>query len=301
MKKIISTKGFLLGKFDASWTNTAIHERIDNRLVYCHKQYNRDDIQIMPTFTYELAGGQVIAIELAYTINNPTPQRLESFRDTCEYFFELHGFSIDHDRVYFRATDMFDMAALIHALDYLTVSLESIICAVDGNLTEKDAVYSPSGSHIIQLPDVPHYRIKEGTLFISPLAACHCTQLKKLDVPVDMLFDEESLREYPKGLKVKVWETHYDGTPVEEVEDSDDDMPVFDKHDVGYSKDGKTLMCCRYTFNDAQYEVPDGVEEIEEFAFLSCRNYLELSIPRSVRKIGDTIFGKGGIIVVRDK
>jgi hypothetical protein len=32
MKKIISTKGLLNGKFDAPWTNTAIHERIDNKL-----------------------------------------------------------------------------------------------------------------------------------------------------------------------------------------------------------------------------------------------------------------------------
>ena len=304
MKKIISTKGLLSGKFDAPWTNTAIHERIDNKLVYCYKQECRDGIQVIPTFTYELADGQVTAIELSYTIDNPTPQRLEYFRDTCEYFFELHGFAIDSEnespRVYFRATDMFDMASLIHALDHLSVSLESIICAVDADLTEKDAIYSPSGSHIIQLPDVPHYSIKEGTLFISPMAAKHCTQLQKLDIPVEMIFDDSSLREYPKGLKVKLWDNHYDGTPVEEDENLDDDMPVFDEHDVGYSKDGKTLMSCRYTFNDTRYEVADGVEEIDDFAFLPCRHFVELSIPRSVRVIGDYIFGNGGQIVIRD-
>ena len=304
MKKIISTKGLLNGKFDAPWTNTAIHERIDNKLEYCYKQDCRDDIQLIPTFTYELTDGQITAIELSYTIDNPTLQRLEYFRETCEYFFELHGFAIDNEnespRVHFRATDMFDMASLIHALDHLSVSLESIICAVDADLTEKDAIYSPSGSHIIQLPDVPHYSIKEGTLFISPMAAKHCTQLQKLDIPVEMIFDNGSLREYPKGLQVKVWETHYDGTPVEEDENLDDDMPVFDEHDVGYSKDGKTLMSCRYTFNDTRYEVADGVEEIDDFAFLPCRHFVELSIPRSVRVIGDYIFGNGGLIVIRD-
>ena len=305
MKKIISTKGLLNGKFDAPWTNTAIHERIDNKLVYYYKQDCRDDIQVFPTFTYELTDGQVTAIELSYIIDNPTPQRLEYFRDICESFYELHGFMIESvnepPRVYFRATDMFDMASLIHALDHLSVSLEGVICAVDDSLTEKDAIYSPSGSYIIQLPDVPHYSIKEGTLYISPMAARHCTQLQKLDVPVEMLFDNSSLREYPQGLKVKVWNTHYDGTPIEEEEDLNDDMPIFDEHEVGYSKDGKILKGCRHTFNDTRYEVPDGVEEIEDFAFLPCPHFVELSIPRSVKTIGDHIFGNGGIIEIRDE
>jgi len=306
MKKIISTKGLSSGKFDAPWTSTAIHERIDNGLVYCYKQECRDDIQVIPTFSYELADGQVIAIELSYTIDNPTPQRLEYFRDTCEHFYELHGFMINSEkespRVYFRANDMFDMASLIHALDFLSVSLESVMCTVDADLTEKDAIYSPSGAYIIQIPDVPHYSIKEGTLYVSPMATRHCTQLQKLDIPADMLFDNSSLREYPKGLKVKVWETHYDGTPIEDdEEDDDDDMPVFDEHEVGYSKDGKILTGCRHTFNDTRYEVPDGVEEIDDFAFLACRHFVELSIPRSVRVIGDYIFGNVGKIEIRDE
>lgn len=305
MKTLISTQGLLDGHFHAPGTNAAIHERIDPRLVYCYKQDNEDDIQVTPTFTYDLADGQVTAIELSYTIDNPAPQRLQYFRDTCEYFFELHGFMIAGDdaspRVCFRATDIFDMASLLHALDCLSVSLESIMCAVDADLTEKDAIYSPSGAYIIQIPDVPHYSIKEGTLYVSPMAARHCSQLQKLDVPVEMLFDDSSLCEYPKGLKVKVWKTHYDGSSIEEDDDDDDDMPVFDDHDVGYSKDGKALTGCRYTFNDTRYEVPDGVEVIDDFAFLFCRHFVELSIPRSVRVIGDNIFGNGGIIEIRDE
>lgn len=304
MKKIISTDGFISGKIDAFWTNRAIRERVDNRLTSWFKQNYGEEIQVVPSFTYEVAEGQVTVAEISYTIDNPTPQRLEYFREACDIFYELHGFMIDNEtdspRVYFRATDIFDLASLIHALDYLSVSLEINFCAVDAELTEKDAVYSPSGAWLIQLPDIPYYRIKEGTCYISSLAARHCTQLLKLDIPVGMLFDEDSLKEYPKGLKVKVWNTHYDGKPVDDEENIDDIMPVFDEHNVGYSKDGKTLMGCRYTFNDTRYEVPDGVEEIDDFAFLSCRHFVELSIPRSVRVIGDSIFGNGGQIVIRD-
>lgn len=304
MKKIISTHGYLSGKFNAPWTDRAIRERVDNRLTFSYKQNYGEDIQAVPSFSYEVADGQVTVAEISYTIN-PTPQQLEYFREACENFYELHGFRIDNDsdspRVYFRATDIFDMASLIHALDYLTVSLEVNFCAVDAELTEKDAIYSPSGAWLIQLPDVQHYSIKEGTHYISSMAAQHCTKLQKLDIPVNMYFDEDSLREYPKGLQVKEWDTHYDGTPVEEVEDSDDDMPIFDDHEVGYSKDGKILTGCRSTFTETHYVVPDGVEVIEFGAFLLSRHFVKLSIPRSVRVIGDVIFGNGGRILVRDK
>ena len=307
MKKIISTEGLLNGKFDAPWTNAAIHERIDNRLAYLYKLHFEEDIQATPAFTYELADGQATALELSYTVESPTRQRLENFRDICDDFYELRGFVAETvngtPRVYFRATDMFDMGSLIHALAHLTVCLESIICAVDAGLTEKDAIYSPDESHILQIPDVPHYRIKEGTSYISPMAARHCTRLKMLDIPAGMLFDDSSLREYPQGLKVAVWDTHYDGTPYEEdevPEITDDDLPVYDQHGVGYSRDGKTLRCCRGTFIAPRYEVPDGVQEIADFAFLLCPHFLEVSIPRSVRTIGDCIFGSGGCVIIRE-
>ena len=305
MKRLISTKGLHDGHFNAPWISTAIHERVDNKLTHCYKQDYGEDIVIAPTLSYELSEGVVMTLELAYTIDNPTPQRLENFREACENFYELYGFMVENEngtsRVLFRAIDIFDMASFIHALDYQSVSLEGVICAVDDGLTEKDAIYSPSGSYLIQIPNIPHYRIKEGTLYISPMAARRCTELQKLDIPVEMLFDNGSLREYPQGLKVKIWDTHYDGTPIEEEDDFNDDMPIFDDHEVGYSKDGKILIGCRYTFNDIRYEVPDGVEEIEDFAFLACRHNVELSIPRSVKKIGDYIFGNGGVINIRDE
>ena len=303
MKKIISTKGLLNGKFDAPSTSTAIHERVDNKLTCCYHQYYNDEIQFTPTLSYELTDGQVISIEMAYTIGNPTPQQQENFREICESFFELNGFVSDEHthRVFFRATDIFDMASLIHALDYLGVSLESILCAVDASLTDQDALYSPSGAYLIQLPDVPHYSIREGTLFISPMAARHCKTLQQLDIPASMILDDSPLSEYPQGLKVKVWDTHYDGTPFDDDEDDETDEPyIIDDYGVGYSSDGKVLMFCRYKFNETRYEVPDGVEEIADFAFIPCRHHLELSIPRSVRTIGDSIFGNGGVIEIRD-
>ena len=82
--------------------------------------------------------------------------------------------------------------------------------------------------------------------------------------------------------------------------DEDDEPFNINADRVAYSLDGKTLKFCRFNFNKLRYRVPDGVEEIEEGAFLSCRHFVELSIPRSVRVIGDYLFGNGGLITIRD-
>ena len=49
------------------------------------------------------------------------------------------------------------------------------------------------------------------------------------------------------------------------------------------------------------YYVPDGVVTICDGAFMGIDDYLELSVPRCIKVIGDYIFGqKGGKIVIRD-
>lgn len=232
MKKLVSTQGLLYGQYEAPDLSEAINERVNNILEICYNQNSRNgDIHVHSELSYDLFDGIVTAITLTNTIDNPTPQRLSDFRVTCDSFYEVKGFIIDNDNptpcVFFHATDMYDMASLIHALDYRFVSLESIMRVVDGRPPMRD--------------------------------------------------DE----------------------PIEEDEDIDEPFNV-DQYGVGYSEDGKILKFCRFTFKETRYEVPDGVEEIEDGAFVACRHFLELSIPRSVRFIGDFLFGNGGIIIVRN-
>ena len=306
MKKIVSTQGLLYGQFDDDSVSMAINERVNPKLEIHYKQFpNNDYIHVESKLSYSLFDGQVTSILLVNTIDNPTTQRLEYFRDTCESFYEVFGFMIDNDsstpNVFLKATDIYDMASLIHALDYLTVSLESVMCAIDANLTEKDAIYSPTGAYLLQLPDVPRYRIKERTLFICPGATRHCKRLRELDVPKNIVDYDEILSDSPHRLKVKFWETYYDGTTDEEDDDSEDEPYKVDDYGVNYTQDGKILKGCRLSFNETYYEVPDGVEEIDFGAFGICRHFLELSIPRSVKIIGDSIFGNDGIIIIRDE
>lgn len=240
MKKIISNEGLLYGHYEATFLTEAINERVSNRLEYYYNSCSRNgDVTTAGVLSYDLFDGVVTAITLTYAINDPTPQRLRDFRATCDSFFELKGFVIDNDKdhpnVFFHATDMFDMAMLIHALEYLSVSVESIFKVVDGE-----------------------YR----------------RYLKHIDDDDDL--DDDTL------------------------DDEDDDPLEWDVDSVGYSDDGKILKTCNIKFTKTHYDVPDGVEVIQDFAFLPCRHFLELSIPRSVKLIGDYIFGNGGFIIVRD-
>ena len=248
MKKIVSTQGLTEGFFYALDLTKAIQERVDNKLEVFFRQCFGTDISLSSTLSYELHNGEVSAIQLTCSMDHPSDQKLLWLCDACDNFYCLRGFMVDDiveaTSVVFRAADHFDMALLIHALDYQTVSLEGIISIVDVRTTR-----------------------------------------------------------YPRGLVIKEWNTPVDEPPVDDDDDDTseqlDEPFVFDDKGVAYSVDGKVLRFCRCTFNETCYDVPDGVEEIADFAFLFCRNYLEITIPRSVRIIGDTLFGKGGRIEVR--
>ena len=242
MKKLVSPQGLIDGKYEDPNLSEAIHERVDNKLTVSYRHDFGEDIQVTPQLSYELVNGQVTLIELSYTIANPTPERLEKFCFECAIFYLLSGFEVvseETPRVRIRVTDLYDMAGLIYALDYQSVSLYDIMCPVG--------------------------------------------------------FNEDSLPKYPEVME---WDTHDDGS-LDEVDDEDDDPFVVDDKGVAYSEDGKVLKFCRCTFNEPYYEVPDGVEEIEDFAFYSCRHYIKLSMPRSVRTIGGSLFANGGYIVIR--
>jgi hypothetical protein len=72
-------------------------------------------------------------------------------------------------------------------------------------------------------------------------------------------------------------------------------------HGVGYSLDGHRLLFVRHTFKDSEYIVPDGAVTICSMAFGACRQFVTLIIPRSVRLIGDFVFGpEGGKIVIKE-
>ena len=83
MKKLVSPQGLIDGKYEDPNLSEAIHERVDNKLTVSYRHDFGEDIQVTPQLSYELVNGQVTLIELSYTIENPTPERLEKFCFEC--------------------------------------------------------------------------------------------------------------------------------------------------------------------------------------------------------------------------
>lgn len=97
---------------------------------------------------------------------------------------------------------------------------------------------------------------------------------------------------------IKDWEDRYnEGEQITNMLVFDDDDRVIDNHNVVYTKNGKHLLNCLNTFNEAEYTVKDGVTTICDDAFSWRANQeqrMTLYIPRSVKVVGENIFGDGG-------
>ena len=97
---------------------------------------------------------------------------------------------------------------------------------------------------------------------------------------------------------IKDWENRYN--EVEHITNIlvfDDCGICVDEHHVVYTKDGKHLLNCLNTFNETEYTVRDGVTTICDDAFMWRANEeqrMTLYITRSVKIIGENIFGDGG-------
>lgn len=97
---------------------------------------------------------------------------------------------------------------------------------------------------------------------------------------------------------IKDWDNRYnEGEQITNMLVFDDDDRVLDNHNVVYTKDGKHLLNCLNIFNEAEYTVKDGVTTICDDAFSWRANQeqrMTLYIPRSVKVVGENIFGDGG-------
>ena len=100
---------------------------------------------------------------------------------------------------------------------------------------------------------------------------------------------------------ISFWDQPYVPEELDPNESWSDDEVYIDDKNVVYSMDRKRLLYARSGFTDNEYVVPDGTLTICDQAFLFHEDYLILSVPASIKVIGDDIFGKeGGKIVFRD-
>ena len=176
----------------------------------------------------------------------------------------------------------------------------------EGTTDEYGFVYSRDQKRLLKAATVERYWIPEGVEQIERLAFVGCT-FEELHVPYTCKIDELPKEQYPvfgnervQG-SIVVWDRPY--AMEDEMEDASytmTDKRVIDEKGVIYSANKKRLLGSRILFNETEYHVPNGVETICSHAFALSKRYLTLSVPSSIKVIGDSLFGKeGGRILIR--
>jgi hypothetical protein len=169
-------------------------------------------------------------------------------------------------------------------------------------------IYSADCKRLLKGADVDGaYWIPEGVEEIEPGALIGC-KIDTLHIPwtahvheYDQLVFSENPDENEELMPaVYFWTKDYANRDEETWAFEDEGEYRIDEHGVGYSLDGHRLLFARASFNGEEYYVQDGVVTICSMAFGVCRQFVTLYIPRSVKLIGDFIFGLGGgkIVIV---
>ena len=171
---------------------------------------------------------------------------------------------------------------------------------------ENGGIYTADKKRLLRVPDVKRYRVLEGCEETDEHAFDDCKVLESLYMPVSYSEEEvdRTLNMMPESINnVCAWDRPY----VEEVYDVndywvDEDKTATDGFGVVYANEGRRLlMATRPEMIVKDYVVPDGVLTICDGAFGFSEDYVVLSVPSSIKVIGDYIFGQGGgKIVIRD-
>ena len=176
---------------------------------------------------------------------------------------------------------------------------------VDVWTDEFGGVYTADKKKVLRVPNVKRYRVAEGCERVDENAFEGCSLLEVLYVPES--FSEQAAEEAFQNMPSTVTNfCHWDRPYVDEVYDVnefwlDEAQTEMDEFGVVYANDGKRLIeAAKPGLIGRDYEVPDGVLTICDGAFRFC-DQVVLSVPRSIKVIGDYLFGEeGGKIVIRD-
>ena len=202
-----------------------------------------------------------------------------------------------------------DLVAYLHDWAYdNSISDELKKEIEDGIDDEFGFVYSRDGKRLLKAAShVGEYWIPEGVEKIERLAFDHCT-FDTLHIPCTCNLENLDDDEFPvfgservQGCFI-IWDRPYaEQDTIEESLYAADDDQYEDEYHVVYTRNMKRLLFAKIEFDESEYVVPNGVETICSHAFSIHTDYLVLSVPRSIKVIGDSIFGEeGGKIVIRD-
>lgn len=168
-------------------------------------------------------------------------------------------------------------------------------------------VYSGDGKRLLKGADVEGaYWIPEGVEEIEPGALIGC-RIGTLHIPYtahvheydQLMFSEDEEENAEMMPAVYFWLKGYSCRDEQTDAFEEEGEYRIDENDVAYSLDGHRLLFAKAGFTGSEYKVPNGVVTICSMAFAACRQFVTLIVPRSVRLIGDFVFGpEGGKILI---
>lgn len=177
----------------------------------------------------------------------------------------------------------------------------------EGWTDEAGFVYSKDRKRLLRAPkSFEAYYIPEGVERIER-QAFHGCKFEELNIPYTCQLNELPESELPVFGSERVqgaiieWDRPYaEQDFIEDALYMKDQKIECDEYKVRYSENGKRLLSAGDDFREKEYDVPDGVETICSNAFGLCETFVTLSVPRSIKVIGGSLFGKfGGRIVFR--
>lgn len=177
----------------------------------------------------------------------------------------------------------------------------------EGWTDEAGFVYSQDRKRLLRAPlEFGTYYIPEGVERIER-QAFHGCKFEELNIPYTCRLNEIPDSDCPEFGSERVqngvimWDRPYaEEDLIEDAFYIKDQNIVNDEYKVSYSENGKRLLSAGADFRETEYKVPDGVETICNSAFGLCESFVTLYVPRSIKVIGGSLFGKyGGRIVFR--
>ena len=140
------------------------------------------------------------------------------------------------------------------------------------------------------------YNINEYTIRDGAIRAC--SELKQA-FSLEKLFFPESFAETYEGFlmngswsNVRKIYANKSSCMKEYAEKNMIKFVALDSQDIVFSEDGLVLISCPQLFDVKKYAIPDGVKQIEKYAFKYNEQIEEIIVPESVETIGEGAFSK---------
>ena len=165
------------------------------------------------------------------------------------------------------------------------------------NVVIPDSVVTIYEVAFSECDNIESVKLGNSVQYIGFWAFLRCYKLSNVNIPSSvktigrMAFESSSLEEiYIPASVTDIGDKAFNYTPLKSIDVSNDNPSYMSIDGVLYTKDGKTLIQYPREKENTSFVIPDGVEKIEDSAFVGCEKIRNVTIPEGVISIGTESF-----------